>query len=483
MKPDGDSSFTDRPMQLPVHQLMTSTPYTVPPNATVRDVALLMDTHRISCVPVVDEDKLIGLVRESDLAALWLDNTKTGSATVAVVMSTQLFTVRPDDTLFDVLALMTRHRLVHIPVTVGERLVGVVTQTDLIRRQTGSSVFMVADISRLESHDAIGEVVAQVPRLLQSLADNGSNAQETGRVISSVSGAVTRRLIELAQHELGPAPVDFAWMACGSQGRQEQTTVTDQDNFLVLDDRFDAQQHGQWFDKFSRIVCRGLDAAGYAYCSGDMMAMNPQWCKSVGQWNECIAQWAAAPDREARMMLCVMLDARAIGGLRTLYAPLRKALLESVNAHGVLVNRLVDDALAHPPALGLFKQFALEKTGTYREHLDLKHGAIRPIVELARLHAVVSRDISVNTSVRLQLSQGSRILTHSGARDLYVAHEYVSLVRMRHQVDRIRRKQAPDNYLALDTLPALERDHLRNSLSVIKTIQTSLSRRMQVSGI
>jgi CBS domain-containing protein len=55
-------------------------------------------------------------------------------------------------------------------------------------------------------------------------------------MITDVADVVTRRLLALGEEKFGPAPARYLWLACGSQGRQEQTGVSDQDNCLILED-------------------------------------------------------------------------------------------------------------------------------------------------------------------------------------------------------------------------------------------------------
>jgi len=83
-----------------------------------------------------------------------------------------------------------------------------------------------------------------------------------------VSDAITTRLIQLAENELGPPPVPYAWLAAGSQGRNEQTVQSDQDNCLLFSDRFNEKRDGWYFKAFSKIVNDGLNQCGYVYCPG-----------------------------------------------------------------------------------------------------------------------------------------------------------------------------------------------------------------------
>src|SRR5690606_8729765 len=133
------------------------------------------------------------------------------------------------------------------------------------------------------------------------------------RVITDISDAITRRLLEIAEEELGPAPVPYLWLACGSQGRQEHTGVSDQDNCLILDDSVTPDDMA-YFAGLARIVSDGLNACGYVYCPGDMMATNPRWCQPLRVWRDYFRHWATTHEPESQMLASVMFDLRAIRG-------------------------------------------------------------------------------------------------------------------------------------------------------------------------
>lgn len=97
---------------------------------------------------------------------------------------------------------------------------------------------------------------------------------ETQRLLTTVADAIARRLYHLGVDKLGPPPVPFAFVAYGSQARGEMGPASDQDNGIVLDNRFDPARHGDYFAALSKFVCEGLDSAGQVLCPGDVMAAN-----------------------------------------------------------------------------------------------------------------------------------------------------------------------------------------------------------------
>lgn len=472
----------ERLSSVQVSELMTTRPYTIGESESIKLAAQFMLDHRISCLPVVRDDQLLGLVTEADFVGRVVATGLPVDQPVNAVMTSQPLFVSPDQSVLDVLTLMTRHRIAHMPVCDEGKLVGIVTQTDLIRHQVASSVFMVGDIGRVKSSTAIAEIVQQLPRLLCSLVGNGSTAFETGRIMSSITGAVTRRLLELAEAQFGPAPVDYVWMACGSQGRQEQTGATDQDNCLILDEEYKPDIHGDYFSQLAAFVCDGLNESGYVYCPGDMMASNPKWCQPVSVWRSYFDEWISRPGPTAQMLASVMFDLRPIHGNASLYEPLRDEVLARARGNSLFVAHMSSNSLTHRPPLGWFGRIKTGSSGEHKGKVDLKHGGVVPIVDIGRLYALSTGIPLVNTVERLSAGVDSSVLSQTGARSLAEAHESISMTRLRHQVVQIRRGEKPDNLIDPALLSATERDRLRRALKTVKDIQAAMSNRVAVLG-
>ncbi|PID61334.1 MAG: histidine kinase [Gammaproteobacteria bacterium] len=476
-----------RPMlHTPIGEVMTARPFALPPEATIRDAASLMAEKRISCLPIVQGDhRLVGIVTEADITARVVAAGHDSAEALATIMSDKPLTLGPGDTLVDLTRLLSQYRIAHVPVVKGGRLVGIITQTDIVRQQSSSVVHINAEIARLDSADAIAGITAETPRLLAHLVDSGSSAMEIGHVMTSVTDAVTKRVIALALEDLGEPPVPFAWLACGSQGRREQTSVTDQDNCIIIDDRFDKTQHGEWFARFAERVCTDLDTTGYVFCPGDMMAMNPRWCQPLRVWLDYFDGWINRPDNEAQMLASVMFDLRVIHGETGLLYSLQSASLDAASSNSIFVAHLMSNALKHRPPIGLFGQLATERRGQWRHKIDMKHGALVPIVDMARAHALSVASREVNTWERLTepaVSEKRGVLSEDARRNLAESYEFMSMLRMRHQARQVRRGHKPDNYINPDDLGQLEREQLKYCLGIVKKLQATMQSRQGVLG-
>lgn len=457
----------------PVENFMASPPVTCPPGVTAREAAAVMRDRRISCVCIAQGSNLKGILTTRDLTGKLIADGLPSTAQVETIMTEDPFTLPPDALGSDVLHAMMERRIGHIPVVQNGKLTGIVTQTDLTRFQAVSSAGLVSDIAAARSAGEMAAATKGIPQLLVQLVASGLRHEVVTRLITDIADAATRRLLALAEEKLGPPPVPYLWLACGSQGRQEQTGVSDQDNCLILDDAVtDAQK--PYYEELAKFVCDGLNTCGYVFCPGEMMASNPRWRQPLAVWRGYFADWIATPDPEAQMLASVMFDLRPIGGETALFEGLQKQTLEAASANSIFVAHMVSNSLKHSPPLGLLRGLATIRSGEHRNTLDMKHAGVVPVVDLGRICALQGRLGAVNTRARLQDAQGSGVLSPTGARDLLDAYDFIAQTRLEHQADAIRAGRAPDNYLAPSDLSDFERSHLRDAFVVVKTLQSAL---------
>lgn len=133
-----------------IRDVMTSNPTTCTPTATVIDAAKVMAREDVGPVPVVEGDRLVGLVTDRDIIVRAVaEGRDVKSTKVADIASKDLVTVTPDEQLDRALKLMSQHQVRRIPVVEGERVVGIVSQ---------------ADVARAADEEQTGEVVQQISK-------------------------------------------------------------------------------------------------------------------------------------------------------------------------------------------------------------------------------------------------------------------------------------------------------------------------------
>ncbi|SDJ05796.1 DUF294 nucleotidyltransferase-like domain-containing protein [Aliiruegeria lutimaris] len=457
-----------------VADLMARNPITVSPDTGIQTAAGMMRDTRVSCLAVTEGDnQLVGIVTLRDMATKAVAAGLSGDTPVSQIMTANPASLAPSALGSDLLHIMLERKVGHVTVTEGNRIVGILTQTDLTRFQAISSASMVQEIAEAYTAQEMAKVTARLPRLLMQLVGAGNRHEVVTRLITDIADAVTRRLLALAEAEFGPPPVPYLWLACGSQGRQEQTGVSDQDNCMILDDAV-TEADMPYFRKLAKFVSNGLDTCGYFYCPGDMMATAERWCQPLAVWKRYFQGWIDKPDPEAQMLASVMFDLRPIGGTHSLFENLQEQTLEAARRNTIFVGHMIVNSLKHTPPLGLFRGFATVRSGEHKNELDMKMNGVVPVVDLGRIYALQGGITEVNTRARLEAAEALGTISHSGAHDLLDAYDLIAETRLKRQADEIKADRKPDNFMPPSDLSDLERSHLRDAFVVVRTMQSAI---------
>jgi CBS domain-containing protein len=143
---------------------MTERPRAVTPQTTLTEVAELMGDEDVGAIPIVDGDRLVGMVTDRDIVVRAVARgSDPRSTTVAQVATENLVTLSPEHDLADALKLMAQHQVRRLPVTDrDDRLVGVVSQADVaLEAKEKTAGELLEDISRPKSGARVSGSTAQ----------------------------------------------------------------------------------------------------------------------------------------------------------------------------------------------------------------------------------------------------------------------------------------------------------------------------------
>lgn len=441
-----------------------------------------MKTATVTAMLVMDDGNLCGILTDRAFCTKVTANRMSFDDPVSTIMTPEPMTISATTLGAEALLIMARHNIRHLPVMAGRKIVGMVTATDLIRQQSYNTIFLINEIHRADTLEELQQLSRQLPATMATLVDSSLTAYHIGHAISSIGEAITQRLVRMAEEKYGEAPVPYAWIAAGSLARNEQTAHTDQDNALILSDDYDAKLHGDYFENMSSLVCDGLDACGYIYCPGDVMASNPKWRQPLAVWRGYFDKWIFNPQPKALMYASIFFDLQCIRGDAGLLESLQSEVLKKTRGNSIFLAYMTANALHFHPPLGIFKQFVLEKGGAEKKALNMKKRGIVPITDLARVYALSAGVNALNTQDRLEAASKAGVLSRSGMADLRDALEFIASVRLQHQSQQIRAGQTPDNFVPPEQLSSLERRHLKDAFDVVNTIQTAIESSNQIGN-
>jgi PAS domain S-box-containing protein len=353
-------------------------------------------------------------------------------------------------------------------------------QTALLLLQRPDATESLGDFTRrlrtARSPEEVIELNRGLPLLTRALLEGGLRADALNRFITVNSDAALEAFIGFAFQSLGPAPVDFVFLIMGSEGRREQTLCTDQDNALLFADPPAAQSPAvmAYFQRLGEKVCTWMNEAGYAFCQGQVMARNPQWCQPLSVWQAHFSGWIRTLEATDLLQAKIFFDYRCGYGQASLLEPLDETLRQEVTTNPRFLAQMAVNVLHAAPPLGLFGGIALQTVGTHRRVVDIK-SAMTPIVDFARIYALRHGLAARNTVERLGGLLAATVLTRQNHDEIVQIYAALMQIRLENQVRALAAGRVPDNLVEPEHLTHLQRRILRESFAQIRNFQTRLS--------
>jgi CBS domain-containing protein len=476
-----------------VRDIMHHPVCTCQPAETVIEAARLMTRRGVGSLIVVDSNQQpIGIVTDGDLREKVIASGELSDRPVEAIMSRPLKSIPPDSFYFEAVISMTRHRIKYLPVMEDEDLVGILSERDLMIIQGNNPVGIIRQIHQAPDLDQLVVVHKDITQTLRVMLERGGQAKEICELITQLNDHLTFKIISLAEETLvrqgrGTPPVAYVWMALGSEGRQEQTLSTDQDNALVFADLEPSREPEvqAYFLALAEEVVSGLERCGFPRCTGNMMASNPKWCQPLRVWREYYRKWITVRDLSAQELLIssIFFDFRAIYGPGDFLKELADSIREDIARSPTFLPHLALRSLETKPPLGFFNRLIVEKSGEYKDKLNLKlHGFI-PLVDAVRILALEQNIGKTNTLERIKILTDKGVFPGDDGRDLYESFNLLMLLRFRHHLDQMNRGKKLDNYINPAALTQIQRSMLKSAFKAIDRLQNQLEIRFGLTAL
>lgn len=454
--------------------------------ASARDAALRMTEEGVSSL-LISEDasapqqspQVVGIITDRDLRTRLVAPGLSWDTPVGDIMSTGLVTIAHNQLVFEAMLQMLRHNVHHLPVLRHQQPIGVVALSDIIRYESRNSLFVVGSIFRRQSVDELAALTEDVRACFTRMVQEDANSRMIGAAMSVIGRSFKQRLLELAEEALGPPPVPYCFLALGSMARQEQLIVTDQDNALVLDDRFEPARDDAYFKALGTFVSDGLARCGYRYCTGGIMASNPKWRQPLTVWQQYFTDWIDRPTPESLLNSAIFFDLEGVAGRTEWITALRELVARKARTSPRFLACMARNALLRTPPLGFFKDFVMESDGRQSNTINMKRRGTAPLADLIRVHALAVGSKAQNSFERLRDVIDAQILPHGRGQDLHDALEFISMVRIRHQAAALATGREPDNSIEPEKLSDFERKNLRDAFLILANAQKFLKYRYQ----
>ena len=463
-----------------VKSLIGRPPVTIDSKATIRSTAEKMVGERVSAMLITDAKSVCGIVTDRDIRSRVVAAGVSTDTPVTEVMSTSPVTLDAEALAYEAALVMMQHRIHHLPITSDDELIGMIARSDFMRLETEHPLYLVNDIGKQTTADGVVAACERLPGLIIGQIESEANGEQLGKFITTITDTITRQLLRIAEAELGEPPCDYAWVAMGSQGRSEQSARSDQDNALVLSDAA-TKADDEYFAALAKVVNDGLDACGYVYCPGDVMASNPKWRQPLKQWKEYFRQWITVPEQKALMHANIFFDLRCVNGKASLVDELKGSIRNVARKNELFLALMAKNAMNFQPPLGFFRQFVLERSGEHKNRLDVKLHGIMPIVEIARIRSLAAGELRITTRNRLKAAAAAGEISEDAAASLTDALDFIEQLRLEHQGRQLQAGEEPDNFIAPSHLSPLVRQNLKSAFSQVRTSQAALLNRFHLA--
>jgi CBS domain-containing protein len=500
---EGEREPSVDPIQRHVATLIRTPPVLCRADEPIREAAKRMTAEGASAVLVRSGDTL-GIVTDRDLRSRVVAAGVSPDAPVSAIMTAPAYAVTGDRLGGEVLLDMLERGVHHVPVlNASGEILGVVDDADLAAAEARKPFLLRRAIDQAATVDDLAALSAGLDEMTVALHDARVAAEHIAAVGSVVLDALTRRLIELAVAGAddrgglgGPSPragtgpaVPFTWFALGSLARREAVPSSDIDSALGWHDGADDPAVRGYMTRVAEAVESGLRACGRQPDAHGATASHPLFARSMESWRAAARKLSEDPTREQAIIgVSVIVDSRPVWSANAgvpaadaLWdAPLRDTRLRDTRGQPNLLRLLARLALSFRPPTGFLRDFVVEHSGERKGQLDIKHGGLIPIVDLARWAGMAAGVASASTAERLHAAEAGGTLESSQARALAEAFDFIFALRLDHQVEQLRRGEAPDDFIDPTTLNPLARSYLRSAFRAIASVQSGLANELSL---
>ncbi len=465
--------LSEQSMETPLGSLIKHAPICCPPLQNLRGALSKMEQVRIGSMLITNEEnQAIGILTRYDILGRVTLPGVSLDTPISSVMVAPVRTLDVSDTAQEAALLMSRYAIRHVPITRNGAVVGIVSERDLFAMQRMSLQQLSNALRGAASVEQLKALAPDIRQFAARLLGQGIQARQLTALVSHLNDLLTERLLDLlcTQHALDAKQA--CWIALGSEGREEQTVATDQDNALILQDGTSEEDRQRWL-ALALEANETLDACGYPLCAGHIMASNPELCLTQSQWQERFAHWIGVGEPEDLLNASIFFDLRGLWGEKNLTTQLREFITAHAGSKTRFLKLLAINALQRTPPLTWTGAIDTFDDGT----VDLKLRGTAIFVDAARLYALAHGISATNTRERLA-AIGEKLGAKKREYEGWIGgFEFLQTLRLRVQIDIAQDTKEglgdPDepNRIDIRRLNTIDRRILKETCRVAQDLQ------------
>ncbi len=443
--------------------------YTCSHSATINEAIKIMSSNDCNAILLLgNEGEEIGFITDRDIRERVIAPSIELNEPVYKVMSSPIFTISSTSTIYEALVKYRKKNIRRLVVKHADNsIAGILTIDDIFDASYTNFLFFIHNIENAEQINKISQYHHQLLILIRSLIEYNTNIQSITNFITLIADTVSKRIIELAIKEIGEPPVKFAFITMGSEGREEQTLATDQDNAIIYEDvpPDKEKEVKEYFTLLGENICNNLAIAGYRLCKGNIMAKNNKWCQPYSNWKRYFTDWVTSSNPQDLLEIKIFFDFRNVYGDEDLSLQLQnhiKHLTASFNTFFVYMSESV---------LGI--NFP-DNTQKLKVPIDIKL-LLLPVVDFARLYSMKLKLNETNTFRRLEAINENGALQKSLFKKISYCYNFLMRMRLKHQIECFDGDIEVDNVVNQVNLTDIDAVILKSYFDSLEELRNKIS--------
>lgn len=419
--------------------------------------ALKKQKESRSSVIIVRYKDEFGIITDTDLREKVLLGDIDVMDKAYKIASYELVCIDMNDFLFNALLLMTQNEIKRVVVKDEGEIVGILEQLDLLSYFANHSHLIAVQIDKAQKLDDLKALGDDLKNLIVSLRAKGVKVRYITKLLSSLNDKIYKKLFDMCVEE--SLQKDCALIVMGSEGREEQTVRSDQDNALIIRDGVDKKLFEEPMMKLNSYLLE----LGFPKCSGNVMVSNEFWRRNVASYKSLIDNWTYDMSDESVQNLSIFLDAKYVAGDESLLKELRDYLHNNFYARDDVLAHVAKAILHFETPLSMFSGFVIDKE--HNNRLDLKKGGIFALVHGIRTLSLKYGINATNTIERIKELNNMEIIDKTFATELIESFDTLSSIRLKAMLEAKDINES--NYINPKNLEKIQRDLLKDSFKII----------------
>ncbi|CAM3412411.1 putative nucleotidyltransferase substrate binding domain-containing protein [Arcobacter aquimarinus] len=439
---------------------------------TIYEAANIIKKEKVPTVLLKDTYEEMYIVTDSDFRQKVILNRMNFDDKVIKIASKGLIFVYEDDFLFNAQLLMAKHGIKRVVVkNEKEEIIGILDQISLSSFFATNTFAVSNQIVKAETVEELKEASLSFIKIIKSLNAKGVKIEFISKLINQLNKKLLDKLYKIL------APVELYEKSClvvmGSEGRGEQILKTDQDNALILAD--DCTISDEKLNEFTHIFTETLVDFGFPRCQGNIMVSNPYWCRKKSDFKDLIFKWVNEPSGDNFMNIAIFYDAVCVSGDKNLITSLKEYLFKVSSNSQTFYAHFAKVITSFDVPLGFFDGFVFNsKDNKHKNEIDIKKGGIFIIVQGIRSLSLENKIFNANTAKRIRKLLEKGVLEEELAKELTMAFNFLTNLRLKSNLDKLDKKEEIDNYINPNNLNTMEKDLLKDSFKIINKLKKKL---------